>query len=121
VAHAEQVPQVRLDPDRIHKVLGTLLTNAIHLSSTGGTLILSTRLARACVEIRLTEEGPCLPKDRQSEAFTLQEAALNGDRNPASGLGQAIALRIVEAHGGSLRTESHEGVGTTFVLSLPSA
>lgn len=38
---------------------------------------------------------------------------------PGSGLGLAIVHRIATAHGGSLRVESVEGVGTTVTVSLP--
>ena len=38
-----------------------------------------------------------------------------------TGLGLSIARHIAEAHGGSIRVESEEGHGSTFVVSLPAS
>jgi chemotaxis family two-component system sensor kinase Cph1 len=44
---------------------------------------------------------------------------LNGKKFPGSGLGLALARRIVEQHGGQIWAESALGEGSTFRFSLP--
>jgi light-regulated signal transduction histidine kinase (bacteriophytochrome) len=44
---------------------------------------------------------------------------LNGKQFPGSGLGLALARRIVEQHGGQIWAESTPGQGSTFHFSLP--
>ena len=41
-------------------------------------------------------------------------------RAPGTGLGLAITKSIVESHGGRVAVESAEGVGSVFVVELPS-
>ena len=45
---------------------------------------------------------------------------MRSDSSSGAGLGLAIARRLVEAHGGTIRAESTPGAGTTVTFDLPA-
>ena len=71
------------------------------------------------MEIRVTDDGPGLPRGREEAVF---EKFTRGAREtPVSGvgLGLAICRAIVEAHHGRIRAENRPEGGVCFVITLP--
>ncbi len=105
----------RLDPLRIRQVLTNLLTNAVQ-ASTGDTPV-EVEVARQddTLEISVRDHGPGIEpgeEDRIFEAFYTK-------RTKGVGLGLAVARRIVEMHGGTLRAENHPDGGALFRILIP--
>lgn len=113
---------VNADAVKIEQVLSNLTSNAIKFSPPNGTItvrIESTSPTRA--EFSVRDEGPGIPRDEFHRLFrpfsTTSVRATSGERS--SGLGLAIARRIIEGHGGEITVESQVGKGSTFRVSLP--
>jgi two-component system NtrC family sensor kinase len=69
------------------------------------------------VEIAVIDNGPGIPKPKQGWIFQPFNTT-KGLRG--TGLGLAVAKRIVEEHKGQLTVESDEGQGATFRIILPA-
>lgn len=113
------LPELELDPVRVHQVLTNLLDNAIRYTPTGATVRVAARRRDAAVEVTVADEGPGLgPKLRA----TLFDRFVKSPESPGSGLGLAIARAIVEAHGGRIWAEAgpHDR-GTVVSFTLPPA
>jgi len=110
------------DATRIHQVLTNLLTNAIRVSPTDGTVETRATATPAGVRLEVLDHGPGIP-DSELDAvfgrFHRLDAARSGTTGGA-GLGLAIARSIVELHGGSIRAESRPPHGCRMVVDLPS-
>ncbi len=110
---------VYCDAERVFRVLGNLLGNAIKFTPAGGTIRMSTDRRGRTIAVTVSDEGPGIPADEIDEVFQPyrrgRDVAL-----PGKGLGLYISRALVEAHGGSLTVESTPGRGCTFRFTLPA-
>jgi signal transduction histidine kinase len=119
---AEDLPPLRVDPDRIRQVLLNLLTNAHEYCPERASIWVSARRIGADVEISVKDDGPGIPGDQLEhifERFTRGDAGLT-QRVGGTGLGLAISKSLVELHGGAIGAESVPGEGSTFRITLPT-
>jgi PAS domain S-box-containing protein len=118
---AEGLPAVLGDETQISQVLVNLVVNAFQAMPDGGTCRIGAAEQRAegqqWVEITVQDNGVGINRDglgRLFEPFYTTKAG-------GSGLGLAVAYRIVEDHGGRIHVSSAPGSGTTVVIRFPLA
>ncbi len=109
------------DPERVHQVLGNLLSNALNFSKPPSPVTVSARLVDADIRFSVADSGVGLRAEEHERIF---EPFYRGDgantaRTRGTGLGLAICKGIVEAHGGRIWVESEVGKGSTFYFTLP--
>ncbi len=114
------LPVVEVDAPKIEQVLNNLLSNAVKFSYPGSQIWV--RLVREGDEVLLTveDEGQGIPEDEIGKLFQpFQRTSVQSTAGESStGLGLAIARRIVNGHGGEIWVESEVGRGSTFYVSL---
>ena len=115
------LPKVSMDPDRIDQVINNLITNAIKFSKPGSRIVLRSVLSEGAVAISVTDQGQGIPREEISKIFQYfgKTNILPTAGEKSTGLGLAIAKRMVEAHGGKIGVESQPGKGSTFTFTLP--
>lgn len=115
----ENLPLILLDPDKIHDAVLNLVSNAIEATSgVGSNVVIKTALIpeEKTVEIYVSDDGPGIPYEVQRKIF---EPFFSTKGSRGSGLGLAIVKKNVEEHNGTIRLETEEGKGTTFIIRLP--
>ena len=71
-------------------------------------------------ELTVADNGNGMTEQELGNLFTRYYRGTSTEIKPeGSGLGMAIAKQIVEAHDGSIRAESIQGIGTTITIVLP--
>jgi signal transduction histidine kinase len=109
-----------LDAEQIKQVLQNLLRNAIEATGEGGRVHIEARpVAKAGavqqVQIEVSDSGAGIPEEHLEKIFT----PFFTTKDSGTGLGLAVAHRIIEDHGGTMEVTSQVGRGTTFVITLP--
>ncbi|KYF93445.1 histidine kinase [Sorangium cellulosum] len=113
---------VRCDATRIEQVLNNLLSNALKYSPAGGQVDVEVRAGSDGVEIAIRDQGVGIePADMAHLFEPFRRLKSTSGSIPGTGLGLAVAKRIVEAHGGRLLVESRPGSGSVFRVELPRA
>jgi signal transduction histidine kinase len=72
--------------------------------------------------IEVADDGPGIPSEDLPHLFEELYRGTNARGIPGSGLGLALAVRIVDLHGGSMKVASRQGErrGTIFSIYLPA-
>ncbi len=108
---------VRIDQDRMRRVIINLANNAREVLEPGGNFTIYASLEEKLL-LTFTDDGPGIPVQIEDKLF--QPFATHG-KAAGTGLGLAMVRQIVEAHGGSVTCESPaaEGRGARFVVAVP--
>ncbi len=122
VAADGDLPPMRGDRRRLRQALGNLLSNAIKFSHPQGAVTLTMAPAvDGWVELAVRDHGIGMRAEDIATALTpfAQVDQTATRRYEGIGLGLPLALRLVEAHGGTLTLDSAPGRGCTATVRLP--
>jgi signal transduction histidine kinase len=108
---------VRGDPQRLEQLLLNLALNAAEAMPEGGTLTLRVRGEGGRVVAEVEDTGVGIPADAVEKVFL----PFYSTKPTGTGLGLALAARIVAAHEGTVNVKSEPGRGTILRISLPAA
>jgi PAS domain S-box-containing protein len=108
-------PRLKVDRDLFKQALLNLVLNGCQAMPSGGKLIIRPRKSERRVELEIEDQGVGIPLDVQPRIFSLFFTTKPG----GSGVGLAMAYRIIQLHNGSIDFSSEPKHGTTFRIALP--
>jgi signal transduction histidine kinase len=103
------------DPRLLKQTLLNLMLNAVQAMPDGGELILSARADGRYAMIEVTDTGTGMTPEITANIFDAYFTTKRG----GTGLGLAMAKRVVQAHQGTMGVDSEPGKGSRFWLKLP--
>jgi signal transduction histidine kinase len=116
----QQLPEIHGDGGKLQQVVLNLLTNAIKYNREGGEVRVTAVQHDDFIVISVADTGIGISKENLPHMFEkFFRVADTEGYTQGSGLGLAVAKRIIEGHGGEISVESEHGVGTTFIFSMP--
>jgi len=118
-----QLPPFHNDSGKIKQVLYNLLSNAVKFTPNGGEISLSVAPSGdSMAQITVRDTGPGIPPEQQSAIFEKfhQIDSSKTKEYEGTGLGLAITKELTLMLGGSIELQSADGVGATFIVTLPA-
>ncbi len=110
------LPAIAADVNQLQQVFINIINNAIFAMEGGGVLTISTDHNEDSVFIRFQDTGPGIPENIRNRIF---EPFFSTKQEKGTGLGLSISYSIIQKHGGDIRVEAEDQVGSTFIISLP--
>lgn len=122
---APALPLVLADFDKIQQVLINIIMNAIQAMPDGGSLIITTSVARNikigdnwkdAIRIDIRDAGIGIPKENLDKLFN--PFFTTKEKGKGVGLGLSVVHGIIGKHKGKIEVESEVNIGTTFSIYL---
>ncbi len=116
------LPPVALDQNKMEQVLAAVLANAVDASPPAGTIDVTSAVQAGPngaphANVRIGDRGAGIPEPQLRTLFTpFATTKISG-----TGLGLALAHKIVAAHNGTIVVGNRDGGGTLVEISLPAA
>jgi signal transduction histidine kinase len=123
VSKTTQNTVVSIDPVLFHNVITNVLENSVlYKDRERGYIKIRVSIVNALVEIRLTDDGPGVPKESLEKLFDVfyraDPSRNTKGNNLGNGLGLAISQKIVNRMGGSMKAELPEH-GLAIIIYVP--
>ena len=113
---------IALDLYKFERIMLNLISNAIKFSKDKGTIFISLADRGNTVEISVKDQGIGIDKKNIKNIFNKfkQENKSLNRKTEGTGIGLSLVKSIVELHKGSIDLESTVGVGSKFIINIPS-
>jgi signal transduction histidine kinase len=116
--HLMQVPRFAGDNDKITLAIMQVLNNACQAAGPSGQVWLDLQVKYASqIVLEIRDDGPGIPQDiinRIFDPFFTTRPVGQG-----RGMGLAVARMIMTQHGGGIRVQTDNGLGSRFALEVP--
>ncbi len=119
----DHLPDVIADPDQMVRVFQNLISNAIKFRKPDipPKIHIGCKMDKENNEyiFSVSDNGIGMEKEYTDKIFEVFKRLHTTDEYRGTGIGLAIAKRIIERHDGRIWVESKLGVGSTFYFALP--
>ncbi len=109
------------DPAALRRILRNLVSNAVKFTDAGGSVTIRATETDGGIKIEVEDTGIGIDPEFVPNLFDAfqQESTGNKRTHEGSGLGLAVAHRLVDLMHGTIKVDTAKGEGTCFTVQLP--
>lgn len=115
----DKIPAAGMDTNQMKSVINNLVLNAVDAMPFGGTIKIRTGIDKKAGKIFMEVEDNGSGIKKENIGLIFDPFFTSKDMGKGTGLGLFVTYNTVERHGGAIKVQSEEGVGTTFTVELP--
>ena len=118
MALASELAPVYASKNQLRQVFLNIFKNAGDAMPDGGTLTIETRAEDGMIAVEISDTGIGIKNENITkifDAFFTTKSSVKG-----VGLGLSVCYGFIIEHGGDIKVKSQEGVGTSFIITLPA-
>ena len=110
-----------VDKNSVTTIFRNLVGNALKFTPEGGEVYFDAVLKDDSVLLSVNDNGVGIPKEKFDQLFSLSEnkSTWGTSGEKGLGLGLQLAYEFTEMNKGTIKVESTEGKGTSFIVELP--
>jgi signal transduction histidine kinase len=114
-------PQVEGDRDKIKQLVINLISNAIKYNRSKGSVTVTAATNQGEWTLSVADTGMGMPESALPHLFEkFYRVRASEGKVAGTGLGLSICKQIVTGHGGRIEVKSKLGIGTTFIIHIPT-
>lgn len=111
--------QADIDPANFDKILMNLVSNAVKYTPEGGKIKIDLQSESDKAVLKISDTGVGIPQEDKGKIFD-RFYQVKGNATGGSGVGLHLTHQLVNLHGGSINVfDNPDGVGSTFILTIP--
>lgn len=116
----EKLPKIKADPSQISQIFQNLIGNSIRFKRQENPVInINSHENEDEWIFTVQDNGIGIDPEYSEKIFEVFKRLHGKDKYPGTGIGLAIAKKIVERHGGSIWVESELNKGSKFIFTIP--
>jgi two-component system nitrogen regulation sensor histidine kinase NtrY len=114
----DNIPKIKIDPDKIKRALINLIDNAIESIDDSGQITISSHfmLKNNAIQITISDTGHGIEPEDKSKLFLPNFST----KSKGAGLGLTIVDQIISDHHGNIKVEDNIPQGTNFIIEIPA-
>lgn len=113
-----ELPAIKCYPNMLNQVFMNILVNACQSIKTQGQIFIETKFDENILTVKIKDTGAGIKKGDLDKIFTA--GFTTKGVGVGTGLGLAISEKIIQKHSGNIAVNSEIGVGTEFIITIPS-